>query len=64
MGIISANGCQTEIKKQNNHDVFLLQIDWLNDYHETCLRIVGEELQMQGKPQVLKWLKANTLSLG
>ncbi|XP_041369026.1 xaa-Pro aminopeptidase 1-like [Gigantopelta aegis] len=40
------------------------EIDWLNDYHDTCLQLVGEELKSQGKTQVLKWLKANTQSLG
>ena len=37
-----------------------LQICWLNEYHENCRKIVGEEMKTQGKSDVYDWLMRET----
>lgn len=38
--------------------------DWLNNYHEICRDVVGEELQLQGKTEAYAWLMKETTPLG
>lgn len=33
------------------------EIDWLNQYHERCLKLVGDHLDTVDKPDVKKWLQ-------
>lgn len=37
-----------------------LQIDWLNNYHTTCLKTVGQYLTEKGKTNVFQWLQRET----
>jgi Xaa-Pro aminopeptidase len=39
------------------------EIKWLNDYHEMCFSIIGEELKRSNKPDVLAWLREQTRPL-
>jgi hypothetical protein len=39
---------------------FIIQIKWLNDYHATCLQVVGDYLKEKGKADVLGWLQRET----
>ena len=39
------------------------EIKWINDYHQKCLEIVGEELKKANKIEVLEWLSEQTKQL-
>ncbi|CAF0826419.1 unnamed protein product [Brachionus calyciflorus] len=39
------------------------ELDWLNNYHEKCFKIISEELKTANKIEVLEWLKEQTLPL-
>lgn len=39
------------------------EIDWLNDYHEKCRRVVGDYLEKSGKHEVKQWLEKETQKL-
>jgi len=39
------------------------EIKWLNDYHEMCFSIIGEELKRANKPDALAWLREQTRPL-
>ena len=41
-----------------------VEVDWLNDYHATCLDVVGAALREQGKLDVLDWLVKQCQPLG
>lgn len=36
------------------------QLEWLNNYHRQCLKVVGDILQSVGRPEALVWLKEKT----
>lgn len=36
------------------------EIEWLNNYHATCLEVVGKYLQEKGKTDVMQWLCKET----
>ncbi|XP_064631174.1 xaa-Pro aminopeptidase 1-like isoform X2 [Lineus longissimus] len=40
------------------------EIDWINDYHEQCRTVVGDELKKQGKMDVYDWLIRQTQTIG
>lgn len=40
------------------------QIEWLDNYHQTCREIVGNALKKQGKTAGFKWLMKETEPLG
>ena len=39
------------------------ELDWINEYHEKCLSLVGEQLKSAGKAQVYEWLVEQTKPL-
>lgn len=39
------------------------EIDWLNDYHDKCRRVVGVYLEKSGKQEVKQWLDKETEKL-
>ena len=42
----------------------ILQVTWLNDYHQKCRDVIGQELKNQGKTEVLDWLMKETQPIG
>ncbi|XP_012873055.1 PREDICTED: xaa-Pro aminopeptidase 1 [Dipodomys ordii] len=36
------------------------ELDWLNNYHQTCRDVIGKELQKQGRQEALEWLIRET----
>ena len=46
-----------------NHILRFMQVDWLNNYHSTCLKVVGKYLTDSGKEHVVKWLQQETKPL-
>ena len=42
----------------------MLQVAWLNSYHETCRNIVGAQMKKDGLKEALQWLNKQTEPLG
>ena len=45
-------------------DLTIIQIDWLNSYHETVRETVGTYLRDNGKDSAYHWLLRETTPLG
>ena len=56
-------GLIREIHVRQIHS-FIFQVSWLNEYHEKCREVVGEELKNQNKTEVLDWLMKETQPIG
>jgi len=40
--------------------LYVLQRNWVNEYHRRCREVVGAELEKQGRMEALEWLIRET----
>jgi len=40
------------------------EIEWLDNYHERCVQVVGKILEKEGRKHALEWLMQQTRPLG